>query len=222
MDRSLRTRSYRTAAAFLVAAGVVLTVLAAALAFREMVAPPRDTWLAWTGGTIVVLSLLAIFLWLVGGLLSRHAHRKQRDTARTFLTPDERMRVVNAIRGFETRTSGEIRVHIEERTDDSSTRAAARTFERLGMTRTRDRNGVLFFVSVRDRRFAVVGDVGIHAVVPEGFWASVATRVESRFGEGRFADGLVDGIAAAGEALASSFPPHPGDINELPDTISES
>lgn len=216
-----RARAYRSAAAFLVAAGAVLTVLAAALALREIFAPPHDTWPAWTGGTIVALSLLAIMLWIAGGLLSRHAHETRRDAVRTFLTSDERDRLVDAIRAFERRTSGEIRVHLEERTDESSKDAAARAFEHLGMTRTQDRNGILFFVSVRDRRFAVIGDAGIHAVVPDGFWAGIANRVESRFVEGRYAEGLVEGIQAAGEALARYFPHRPGDVNELPDTISE-
>jgi uncharacterized membrane protein len=139
----------------------------------------------------------------------------------TFLTRDERERVIDAIRSFETRTSGEIRVHLQERTDESASRAAIRVFERIGMTATRDRSGVLFFVSVRDRRFAVIGDTGIDAVTPDDFWAGIVRRVESRFAEGRYADGLTEGIAAAADALMRHFPPRAADTNELPDSISE-
>jgi uncharacterized membrane protein len=89
------------------------------------------------------------------------------------------------------------------------------------MARTRDRNGVLFFVGVRDRRFAVIGDSGIHEAVPRDFWAGVVARVEARFAEGRHADGLIDGIRMAGAALAEYFPPRPDDVNELPDTLSD-
>ncbi len=196
-------------------------MLAVALAVRDWFAPPTDTWPAWTGGTIAVLAVLAVVLWIAGALLSRSAHRKHRDTTRTFLTRDERDRVVEAIRVFETRTSGEIRVHLQDRTDEAAAVAAARVFEGLGMTRTRERNGVLFFVAVRHRRFAVIGDSGIHAAVPKGFWSKIVAQVESRFAEGRFADGLVEGITAAGTALAEYFPRRPGDVNELSDAISD-
>ena len=221
MDHSIRARTYRTTATFLVTAGTVLMALAAGLSIREMLMPPEDTWPAWTSGTIVVLSVLAVVLWFCGAVLSRRAHRERRDTVRTFLSADERERVIAAIREFERKTSGEIRVHMQERIDGSAKEAAARAFDRLGMARTRDRNGVLFFVGVRDRRFAVIGDTGIYDAVPHEFWATAVTRVETRFAEGRYADGLVEGIRMAGAALAEHFPPRPDDVNELPDLLSE-
>ncbi len=221
MALSMRARAYRTTARFLAAAGIVLMALAAGLATREMLAPPVDTWPAWTSGTIILLTAIAILLWIGGAVLSRHAHRARRDTVATFMTRDERNRVIDAIRAFERATSGEIRVHLEERIDGSAREAAARAFDRLGMTRTRDRNGILFFVGVRDRRFAVIGDAGINDAVPNDFWAGVVARVEARFTEGRTADGLLEGIGLAGAALSEHFPPRANDINELPDTISD-
>lgn len=221
MAHLTRARTYRSAATFLVTAGTVLMALAAGLSIREMLMPPEDTWPAWTSGTIVLLSLLAVVLWLFGAILSRRAHRARRDTVRTFLTTEERERVIAAIREFERKTSGEIRVHMQERIDGSAKDAAARAFDRLGMARTRDRNGVLFFVGVRDRRFAVIGDTGIYHAVPRDLWATVVTRVEARFAEGRYAGGLVDGIRMAGAALVEHFPPRPDDVDELPDGLSD-
>jgi uncharacterized membrane protein len=89
------------------------------------------------------------------------------------------------------------------------------------MTRTRDRNGVLFFVSVRDHRVAVIGDSGIHSRVPENFWEDVVRVVEMNFAESRFTEGLIEGIAMAAGKLAEHFPPRPGDVNELPDSLSD-
>lgn len=221
MDHSIRARTYRATATFFVTAGTVLMALAAGLSIREMLMPPDDTWPAWRSGTIVLLSLLAVILWIFGAVLSRRAHRARRDTVRTFLSAHERERVIGAIREFERRTSGEIRVHLQERIDGSAKDAAARAFDRLGMARTRDRNGVLFFVGVRDRRFAVIGDTGIYDAVPRDFWADVVTRVEARFAEGRYAEGLVEGARMAGNALCEHFPPRPDDVNELPDSLSD-
>lgn len=216
-----RQRAYRTTTAFLVTAGTVLMALAAGLVLREMLLPSADTWPAWTSGTIVALCALAAVLWLCGAILSRRAHRAQRDTVRTFLDGTERERVLAAIRNFERLTSGEIRLHLQGRIDGAARDEAARAFNRLGMARTRDRNGVLFFVGVRDRRFAVIGDSGIYDAVPRDFWNGVVKRVEARFAEGRYADGLVEGIELAGAALVEHFPPRPDDANELPDQISE-
>ncbi len=207
-------------AAFLVTVGTVSMAFAAGLALREVLIPSTDTWPAWTSGTIVVLSVLAAVLWFFGALLSRRAHRARRDTVRTFLSPGEREQVLTAIRSFERSTSGEIRVHLQERIDGAARDAAARVFDRLGMANTRDRNGVLFFVGVRDRRFAVIGDMGIYDAVPRDFWNGVVQRVEGRFVDGRYADGLVEGIQIAGMALAEHFPPRPDDVNELPDDLS--
>jgi uncharacterized membrane protein len=168
------------------------------------------------------LSVAAALLWIAGALLSRRVHRERRDSVGSFLTATEREEVAAAIRSFETHTSGEIRVHLATRTEGAPTTAAARVFDRVGMTRTRDRNGVLFFVSIRDRRLAVIGDSGIHAAVPGDFWPSVIARVEGGFAQGRFAQGLIDGIGMAGAALARHFPPRPDDVNELPDAITQS
>ena len=221
MERSMRAKAYHGTATFFVTAGTVLMALAAGLALREMLMPPDDTWPAWTSGTIVLLNALAVGLWLGGAFLSRRAHRARRDTVRTFLTGEEREQVIAAVREFERKTSGEIRVHLQERIDGSAKDAAVRVFVKLGMARTRDSNGVLFFVGVRDRRFAVIGDTGIYEAVPRSFWESLAACVESRFTDGRYAAGLVEGIRMAGAALAQHFPPRPDDINELPDSLSD-
>lgn len=218
----MKPGALRALAAFCVAAGVVLAVVVAAFALRNWFAPPKQTWSVWTGGALVILSVAAVLLWILGALFARRVHNQLRDSVKSFLTPAEADRIATAIHAFETRTSGEIRVHLAERTLGEPTAAATRVFHRVGMTRTRDRNGVLFFVSIRDRRFAVVGDRGIHEAVPSEFWSGIIARVESGFREGRFADGLVEGIEMAGTALASHFPPRPGDVNELPDAMTHS
>ena len=215
-----RARADHVVAAFLISTGVVLALAVAVIALRTWLAPPAHSWSAWSVTALVLLCAVVLALWIAGGWLARRAHRERRDTVRTFLTPDERERVAGAIREFEARTSGEIRVHLTEHAPGDPTAAAARAFERIGMTRTRDRNGVLFFVSVRDHRFAVIGDSGIHARVEPDFWTSVVLAVEGDFARGRRAEGLMQGIALAGAKLAECFPPRADDVNELPDAFS--
>jgi uncharacterized membrane protein len=97
---------------------------------------------------------------------------------------------------------------------------AERAFVRMGMSRTKLRNGILFFIVPARRRFAVLGDEGIHAKVGQEFWDAVAGRLGEHFRKGEFTAGLVAAIGEAGEQLAAHFPYDPEtDVNELPDDI---
>jgi uncharacterized membrane protein len=88
------------------------------------------------------------------------------------------------------------------------------------MNRTEERNGVLFYLAIRNRKFAIIGDTGINARVPEGFWDKIKNIMESDFREKRFSDGLAKGILMAGNQLKEHFPHLTDDVNELPDEIS--
>ena len=128
-------------------------------------------------------------------------------------------RIVAAIAAAEKTTSGEIRVHVTRRKPDDVEARARLRFEKIGMTRTKRRNGVLVYVAPRVRQFRVIGDTGIHDKVGDAFWSAVAAEMEASFRKGDFAAGVVAAVARVGEALAVHFPPVAGDVNELPDSI---
>jgi uncharacterized membrane protein len=100
--------------------------------------------------------------------------------------------------------------------------AAKDVFERLGMTKTAERNGVLLFVAPRSRNFAILGDSGIDEKCGPGFWDAIARGMAERFRNAEFAAGIVDAVRAAGRALGEHFPRAADDVNELPDDIDES
>lgn len=139
-----------------------------------------------------------------------------------FLTAPEREIVMRAIEQAEHQTSGEIRVHIERAAGPDVLARAESMFNRLGMFRTSARNGVLIYVAAGERRFAIIGDKGIHEAVPDGFWDETRDAMAEHFRSGDFCGGICRGIAIAGEALARYFP-YQGerDVNELSDEISE-
>lgn len=129
-------------------------------------------------------------------------------------------RIERALKEAEQRTSGEIRVSVAPFFWGNVRKAAERAFEHLGMTATRERNGVLFFVVPSRHQFVVLGDAGIHARVGQSFWEDVARAVSERFHAGDFTGGLENGIRVVGEQLATHFPhAGPTDVNELPDTV---
>lgn len=128
--------------------------------------------------------------------------------------------IAGAIGKAESQTSGEIRVHIESHCKSDVLDRAAGVFKSLSMHKTKERNGVLFYLSINDRKFAIIGDVGINAVVPEDFWDSTKETVISHFKKGEFTEGLIEGIEMAGKHLKQYFPHQKDDINELSDDIS--
>jgi len=131
-------------------------------------------------------------------------------------------RVVAAIRAAEARSRGEIRVHVADHEVTDPRAEAAAVFERLGMTKTEERNGVLLFVAPESQAIAVIGDRDIHSRGGEELWVAVAEMVRDEFRAGRFTEGIVAGIRALGDELARHFPRLPGrpDRNELPDRVS--
>lgn len=129
-------------------------------------------------------------------------------------------RVRAAIEAAERRTSGEIRVSVAPWFWGSVQGAAERAFRRLGMDRTRERNGVLVFVVPSRRRFVVLGDAGIHERVGQAFWDDVVRAMTPSFRSRDFTGGVVLGIERIAEALAREFPhDEAADENELSDDV---
>ena len=137
-----------------------------------------------------------------------------------FLAALDQKRIVDAIASAEMLTSGEIRVHVQPKATGGEIRdVAERTFERLGMTKTALRNGVLLFIATEEQRFVILGDKGIDDRVPAGFWDEIAAKLTIRFKNSEFTDGIVEAIVAAGEHLKTYFPRAAADVNELPNEI---
>ena len=139
-----------------------------------------------------------------------------------FLSKAEEQEIVHAIVEAEKNTSGEIRVHLEEHTEKSPLERAQEVFFELKMDETQDRNGVLFYVCVSDKKFAIIGDKGINEAVESDFWDCTKDTVIANFKEGNFKKGLVEGILRAGERLKKYFPYQSDDTNELSNEISRS
>jgi uncharacterized membrane protein len=137
-----------------------------------------------------------------------------------FFSHEQKDALKQAIVAAEKNTSGEIKVHIESKCEGDVLTRATQVFEKLGMHKTKLRNGVLFYLAFEDRRFAIFGDAGINAAVPENFWDNIKVGMQIKFRSGQFTEGLVEGIRQAGLHLTAHFPLREGDVNELPNDIS--
>ena len=110
--------------------------------------------------------------------------------------------------------------HIENKLKGDVLDRAAYLFETLNMHKTKERNGVLFYLALESKKFAILGDSGINAQVPENFWDHIKEEMGEHFKKANFTEGLTSGIVIAGEQLKKHFPYKEDDVNELTDEIS--
>jgi len=129
-------------------------------------------------------------------------------------------RIVAAIAAAEKKTSGEIRVHITRRVPKDLEQRAKLRFEKLGMTKTRERNGVLIYIAPRAHTFRVLGDTAIHEKCGDAFWQEVAGSMTESFRKQEWTEGVVRGVERVGEVLARHFPRRSDDVNQLPDEVT--
>jgi uncharacterized membrane protein len=198
------------------AGGVIRRVVAALCSFRRAavgVGLPEEAVVADLAGSAAAAGVSAAVV--VG-----RAGRTMR--TREFLTKLEHERIVSAIREAESKTSGEIRVFIQRgKLKADPLDVAQKRFQRLGMHKTRERNGVLIFVAPRAHKFAIVGDKAIHEKCGEEFWQHVLGGMRAHFQDEKFSHALIEAINEVGRVLATHFPRTSANANELPDEIIE-
>jgi uncharacterized membrane protein len=138
-----------------------------------------------------------------------------------FFSSEQKKRILQEIREAELDTSGEIRVHIENycKAPEAFARGVE-LFHKLNMHKTALRNGVLFYLALKDKKFAIIGDEGINAKIPSDFWDAIKTEMSIQFKAGNFTEGLSNAIDKAGKQLKAHYPYLNDDKNELSDEIS--
>ena len=141
-------------------------------------------------------------------------------SARNFFTSEQQKSIQQSIANAELNTSGEIRVHIDDKCKGDVLDAAANMFHKMKIDKTELRNGVLFYLAVSDHKFAILGDKGINEKVPENFWDNIKELMLDYFKKQQFTEGLCKGIEMAGEKLKTHFPLQSNDTNEITNEIS--
>ena len=145
---------------------------------------------------------------------------KEKGSLDQLIGAEDRQRLLDKIARIEKRSSGEVRIHVTARRVKDPMEEARRTFTALGMTHTRRRNGVLVFLSLPSRQFAIVGDEGIDRVTRSDYWEGLRDAMAERFSLGSYTEGLLEILDRVETVLAEHFPYEEGDVDELPDEIS--
>jgi len=136
------------------------------------------------------------------------------------ISQEEQKRLLERIAMIEKRSCGEVRIHVSNRRVKDPLVAARKAFTDLGMSETAARNGVLVFLSLPSRSFAIVGDEGIDRVTSEDYWKSLRDILAERFAAGGYCEGLLQILERVEQVLIEHFPYQAGDVDELPDEIS--
>ena len=146
---------------------------------------------------------------------------KKKSRVEQLLSEENKTKIMNAIQEAEKNTSGEVRVHIESSAKGKAPLdRAVELFDELGMFETKLRNGVLIYVALDDRQFAVIGDQGINEKVEEDFWDKGKDEMTTYFKQGDIIGGIVFFTEHIGSKLKEFFPYQENDVNELSDEIS--
>ena len=155
----------------------------------------------------------------IGKHLIEHHWRARR------VFPKEALAVIEqAIKAGEATHSGQVRFVVEGAldgkplfTDQSARSRALDIFSHLRIWDTAHNNGVLIYLLLADRNVEIVADRGIDAKVGPAGWEKICKLMEADFSAGNFSGGVIRGIQAVSRELATYFPRHGANPNELPD-----
>ena len=155
-----------------------------------------------------------------GGKMDKDVNTLRSSNPMLFFSKGEKKVIRQAIAKAEQNTSGEIRLHIARSVKGDSMREAKKVFESLGMTATKNRNGVLIFFAIKNRSFVILADKGLSEKLSEGFWQDIINSMQQDFRRNDFASGMQKGIRQIGEVLEKHFPFDREAVGELPNEIS--
>lgn len=149
----------------------------------------------------------------------------KRNFINEILSNVELEKISEVIKQQELKTSGELRVAIKEKRNlferkKSIRELAIKEFYRLGMDRTRERSGILFFILLKEKQFYILPDEGITKKLTQDFWDGLALEVQKFFKEKNFYEGIILVLRECGKVLEKHFPRKPDDINELSDSVA--
>lgn len=90
-----------------------------------------------------------------------------------------------------------------------------------GVHSTRDRTGVLIFISTLERRVEIIADTGIAAVYSNDSWSKQVARIITGVKDNKFSSELSEVIKTIGKVLTKNFPIKDDDTNELSNEVKE-
>lgn len=141
-----------------------------------------------------------------------------------YLNDDELLRISNTIKEVEKKTAAEILVTIKEKRNLLEKRKSIRQlaeieFQKSGITKTKDRTGVLIFILLSDKQFYILADNTICKKIDQKAFDEIAEKMSNTFRSGKFSKGIIDCINNLSEILTIHFPIQPLDVDEISNKV---
>ena len=147
-----------------------------------------------------------------------------KNLVKKMFTKEDLAEIALAITTAEKTTAGEIRVSIRQKRKwrekkRSIEEMARQEFHALGMTKTKDRTGIMIFLLLEDKKIFILADEGIHTKVKDGTWSAIANEMSDHFAAKNFRRGIIHGVTSVGAELSKMFPRKLDNTNELPNDV---
>jgi putative membrane protein len=148
-----------------------------------------------------------------------------------FLKPEELFRIRNTGSLAESKTSGELKFLIVEKSmtlldrikrtspEAAVEKRAIREFNQMGITDTEGDTGVLVMLSLQEKKVSIKADRAINEKVKPGTWDAFKDIIIQGVQQGKVCEGICKAVEQIGELLAKHFPIRPGDVNEISDEV---
>lgn len=137
-----------------------------------------------------------------------------------FFTAEEQQEIIDCIRKVERATTAEIRLRVERKCEGDPLQRCRILLDQLGITQTKDRTGMIIYLSIEDHKVGIFGDQKVHELVGDEGWQTACKELQRRFKAGEFVAGICETIQAFGSTFSKHFPPRGENPNELPDEPS--
>jgi uncharacterized membrane protein len=141
-----------------------------------------------------------------------------------YLSDGDLEKIKEEISKVEQKTCGEIRLSLREKRNFFEKlykchELAVRDFEKMGMTHTKDKTGILVFIIFGERYYDILADEGIYNKIPDSTWNNLESKLIDEFKSGGYLNGILHIVDRMGEVLSKEFPRTSDDVNELPDEV---
>jgi len=138
------------------------------------------------------------------------------------LSTSDKKIIMQEIAQAESKTTGEIRVHVTYHAKDENPLGSAQSmFLKLNMQETTERNGVLLYFNPKARKFALFGDEGIHQKLGQNYWDDLVVHLRQTIHEKDLITAITHAVQALGEKLTLHFPGYKNDTDELKNDVTE-
>lgn len=103
--------------------------------------------------------------------------------------------------------------------DNAVSEAALFSFYESGLNRTKDKTGILIFISLLEKEVCILGDKGINDKLPQDHWEESVKKIVQGIKKGEATKAVIDVVNNNISVLEKHFPAKPDNFDEIPNDV---